>query len=303
MLLRDERRNYLVTGVFVLAMLAVLIAWLALLSGRSVATDRYTTRFDGVMGLGDGTELRFEGYRIGMIEDIAPTAAGDFELTLSVRRGWRIPEDSVVRISSSGLLAKVVLNIEGGESERMLAPGDEIASDATGGVFASLGELADDVSRLVNEEVTPLVRTLADEAPTLMKRLMEISRKLDRAASELDHMVSEENHARIDHILINLDQGIGELKVLAGDLGATRARLDSLLASLDEAAEGGTPELEAILADLRQTTAALARHADAIAYNLEASTRNASELSADVRRDPSLLLRGREGGPSLEGEE
>ena len=47
------------------------------------------------------------------------------------------------------------------------------------------------------------------------------------------------------------------------------------------------------LADLRTSLDALGRHADAIAYNLEATTRNMSEFSGQIRNDPSALLLGR----------
>ena len=51
--MRDSRRNYLVTGIFVLGMLVALLAWIALLSGRTGATDPYFVRFANVMGLQD----------------------------------------------------------------------------------------------------------------------------------------------------------------------------------------------------------------------------------------------------------
>ena len=43
--MRDARRNYFVTGVFVLSMLMVLVLWLALLAGRTGASDRYEVHF------------------------------------------------------------------------------------------------------------------------------------------------------------------------------------------------------------------------------------------------------------------
>ena len=57
--MKDSRRNYLVVGTFVIAMGAVLIAWIAVLSGRSGATDRYHVLYDNVMGLARGTEVLF----------------------------------------------------------------------------------------------------------------------------------------------------------------------------------------------------------------------------------------------------
>ena len=37
----------------------------------------------------------------------------------------------------------------------------------------------------------------------------------------------------------------------------------------------------------------MSRHIDAIASNLEDTTRNAKEFSEQIRKDPSVILRGR----------
>jgi phospholipid/cholesterol/gamma-HCH transport system substrate-binding protein len=47
------------------------------------------------------------------------------------------------------------------------------------------------------------------------------------------------------------------------------------------------------VSDLRHTLAATATHIDAIARNLETSSRDLSEFSGQLRRNPAVLLRGR----------
>ncbi len=41
--MREDTRNYVIVGTFVLAMLVALIVWIALLSGRTGATDPSTS--------------------------------------------------------------------------------------------------------------------------------------------------------------------------------------------------------------------------------------------------------------------
>jgi phospholipid/cholesterol/gamma-HCH transport system substrate-binding protein len=301
-LLRDDRRNYVVTGLFVLAMIAALLVWISVLSGFTGGADRYTTRFASVMGLSDGTQVLFEGYRVGIIDGIAPTGEGDFRVSMSVEPGWSIPADSVVRLASSGLLAAVVLNIERGEAAELLAPGDEIRSEPPSDVFASVGALADELSILVREEVGPLVASVGERAPEIMEKLDHFSTELDRAAGELAHIVSEESHGRIGRILQNLDESSDGLRSLVDGLSGSRERMDSVLAAVDGLVEQGAPDLEAALADLRVTLEALARRSDAITHHLEATTRNFNEFSDDIRRDPSLILRGRDAEAPAEEE-
>ena len=88
--MRNERRNYLVVGVFVTLMLAALIVWLAALSGRTGATDRYDILWRSVTGLKEGAEVLFDGYPIGTVRGIEPVNAdgsGGFRVDVAVRRG------------------------------------------------------------------------------------------------------------------------------------------------------------------------------------------------------------------------
>ena len=79
----------------------------------------------------------------------------------------------------------------------------------------------------------------------------------------------------------------------ASDVGA-------ILAAMGDSLERSAPDLEASLADLRRSLAAVARHADSIAFDVESASRNLNEFSEQVRRDPSVLLRGREDGEEPE---
>ena len=56
---------------FVLAMGAALLVWLAVLSGRTGATDPYFILYRNVMGLSVGTQVLYEGYPLGLIEEIS----------------------------------------------------------------------------------------------------------------------------------------------------------------------------------------------------------------------------------------
>lgn len=302
MRLRDDQRNYVLTGAFVLAMIAALVSWIAILSGFSGDTDRYTTRFDSVMGLSDGTQVLFEGYRIGIIDGIEPTGEGDFRVSIDVDAGWPIPRDSVVRLSSSGLLAAVVLNIERGASGELLAPGDEIPSQPPENLFASVGALADQLSLLVRDEIEPLFASIGAKAPAILDRVDRFAVELERVGHELSHIVSEDSHERVDEVLANLQKSSDGMRELVDRLSASGERVDSVVGAVDRLVAEGGPDLETALADLRVTLEALARHADAITHHLEVTTRNFNEFSDDIRRDPSLLLRGREADAPTEGE-
>ena len=132
MAIRDDRRNYVVVGVFVLAVGTVLVVWLSLLLGRTGETDEYVVYYRNVLGLGEGTQVYFEGHPAGTIESIAWRPEQErFEVFLSVGSSWRIPRGSVAQITASGLLSAFLIDIQVPDMSR------EDPDDVLGRVFAS----------------------------------------------------------------------------------------------------------------------------------------------------------------------
>ena len=131
--MQDSRINYVVVGAFVTGMIVALVVALSILSGRSGATDTYYTLYDNVTGIKYGTAVLYEGYQIGQVDTIEPTANSGvgaapgtnasakgvlFKVVLKVKRGWRIPEDSVARAAASGILSAMTVDIRGGPGTR-----------------------------------------------------------------------------------------------------------------------------------------------------------------------------------------
>ena len=68
--MRDDVRNYVIVGAFVLTMLAGLVLWIGLVSGRTGATDSYSIHWSNVTGLSDGAQIYYQGYPVGLIDEI-----------------------------------------------------------------------------------------------------------------------------------------------------------------------------------------------------------------------------------------
>ena len=68
--MRNAKINYVVVGSFVLAMIVALVISIAMISGRTGATDNYYSMFEDVSGIDFGTKVLFDGYHIGQVEEI-----------------------------------------------------------------------------------------------------------------------------------------------------------------------------------------------------------------------------------------
>ena len=88
------------------------------MTGQTSAHHSYYVVFENVADVRFGTQVRYEGFPVGQVEDIGPeTEDGTtrFLLEISIEKDWPIPADSIARIGSSTFLgAKTVDVVAGG---------------------------------------------------------------------------------------------------------------------------------------------------------------------------------------------
>jgi phospholipid/cholesterol/gamma-HCH transport system substrate-binding protein len=295
--MKRETVNYTLVGLVVLAALGILIGTLFAITGRSGATSNYVATYRNVTGLSYGAPVFYEGFRIGQVQAITPVReAGrtSYQVELAVRRDWPIPADSVAQLASSGLLADVSIAIREGASTEVLAPGSAIPSREGADVFAAINELAGEVTSLTRTRITPLVETLSKrvdsisqsfdaQTPVLLTDAATLLKRLNEAAESVNLVLGPGNRGNIDATLASIRQ-------VAADLEGTQARLDQLLADAGGIAEENRPVIRDSIRDLSQITTALARRIDAIAFNLESSSRNLDEFTREIRKSPNRLI-------------
>jgi phospholipid/cholesterol/gamma-HCH transport system substrate-binding protein len=94
---------------------------------RAVQGYPVIAQFDSVTGIRDGGDVRIAGVRVGSIvsETLDPkTFLAD--VRLSIDHSYKLPDDTVAKIVSAGLLGDKFIALEPGGSEQMIAPGGRI---------------------------------------------------------------------------------------------------------------------------------------------------------------------------------
>lgn len=295
--MKRDNINYVLVGVVVAAALGLLLATLVAITGRGGETSQYHAYYDNVTGLRYGAPVFYEGFRIGQVDDIQPDRSGEhtrYRVEFSVREDWAIPDDSVARLVSQGLLADVFIGIREGRSRSLLKPGSEIDAIGSADLFGAMNELADELTVLTRERIRPLVDTLAtrldsisgtldENLPSIAGQSRELLERLNRSAAGLEQMLGPENRDAVADSLKNL-------QALSVDLSQTRDRADALLDSLNETVAENRPDIRGAVHDLQQTVAAVAQRIDTITYHLESSSRNLNEFSREIRQAPNRLL-------------
>jgi phospholipid/cholesterol/gamma-HCH transport system substrate-binding protein len=298
--MKEANRNYVAVGTFVLSMLVAGVLWFAALSGLAVSTDRYFILWDNVMGLKPGTQILFEGYQIGLIEKIerspeADSGGPNYRVEIEVEKGWPIPVSAAAETTAPSFLAALVVNIEAGDSDAILEPGSVIRSKEQGDLLSAAGDAMSKISEVLDfmkpriEEITNSISSvLSDENAEQIQSMLETMNE------RVKDLLSAENAERVGLILTNLSDVSQDMSDLTNGLQTSKAQVDDILATIDGLIDSNSGDVGRSLADLHASLEAVARHIDAIASNLEDTTRNAKEFSEQIRKDPSVLVRGRD---------
>lgn len=295
--MKRDNVNYVLVGAAVVLAFGGLLAVLFAITGRGGGAVSYRVDYDNVTGLAQGAPVFYEGYRIGQVAEIVPLRGSDgvrYRVELAVREDWPLPDDSIARLQSSGLLADVSVAIREGRSATMLAPGGSLRGEAGADVFAAMNELAAELTVLTRERIRPLVDTLATRmdslsgaldasAPDLLADAQRLLGRLNTAADGLDQVLGPQNRHAVGAIL-------GDVQAVTRELRGTQQRVDRLIATLDGTVNENRADLRQTMQDLERTVGAMAQRIDAIAHHLESASRNLDEFSREIRRHPNRLL-------------
>lgn len=293
-------------GGFVLTMFSVLLVWLAVLSGTTQLTTAYYIEFDNVIGLSPGGQILFEGYPVGEIENIVFTRRPErsvYRLNVTVRKGWEIPEDSLAAMTQATLLSAVVIDIQAGASNQMLTPGDRIPSLGSTNIMTAMSSVATKLGNLTDTSLTPLLEnlsggtdtltTLSQDAPIILDNIKIFTKQLTTATTHLNRIL-DRSGGHIETILGKAELASGNISTLTTDFQQTQKQLDTLLISMRTLVDTNSDKIDHSVADLHHALEVVASHIQEISSNLEATTRNMNELTTDLRRNPGLIVRGRE---------
>ena len=297
-----QKINYVLIGFFVTAMLSAGVGAIALLAGRTGPVDRYFIVLDNVADVKFGTQVRYEGYPVGQVEDITPVVEGagmEFRVGISIQPGWRVPSDSVARIGSSSFLAAKTIDIDRGESQVAVALGERIASAPPFDIFAAITATASEFSGLSRGKLTPLLETLQSlaetvegGAPRILDELTAFTESLNDTIEPLQQSLAQRNIDAVQNSILNVEETTDNLAAISRDLIKTMVKVDNLAGNLDRLLEDNKGNVDQSLKDLQYTLSAVSATVDSVVHNLEGTTRNMNEFSRMIRQNPGLLLDG-----------
>lgn len=277
-------------GAFVLAGIIAIVLALFTLTDPGMFRGRYdiNTVLDNAGGIRKGDPVQLRGVNVGRVKGfhIGPNGV---VVTMELEKEYRVPADSRIVLTSSGLLGGMTATIVPGRAVNELKAGDTVAGQREAGTFdqvGNLGQRADAVlaqaqAMLSAENVgnisasTAQMRTLFAQTAAMVAedraaiRAMTVSLRNTSAELEGAH-----TGQRIAALTTRLDSLTNQLSAASGRLNTASASLQVVIARMEKG-EGTLGKLSA----------------DPTLYNnMNAAAENLKALAEDIRANPKKYI-------------
>lgn len=302
--MKRQVSNYFWVGIFTLT-ISVLTLWLMVkMAGKEADAVEYSSYYQNVTGLGYGTPVYFEGYRIGQVESIMPEYKEtrlDFKVSYSVLQEWKIPTDSVAQINSAGLLADMSINIKGGEAQEHFKPNAIIPGAPPADLFAQLEGVSNNITSITEEQVKPMLEMLherldsitakVDEGlPEIMDNINTSTVEMNRLMKSAGEVLSNENIQNIDAFIANLADVSHAMQLSIKTLDEGLNNINGLVNDARSLITSDDSDMAEILKTASKSMMALSNKLDSITNEIESASMNLNEATNIIRKNPSTLI-------------
>ena len=261
------------------------------------------TKFDNVEGLIKGSNVYYNGFKIGTVQEMQYLVQEDSALiTLSISEDIQLPEGSMAQLASPDFLGSPTIRIIKSNSTEPLEWGSYLKGIQKEGLLNTLTDKGTVISDSVTVTITLLNEKLraldflnqqsSNDIGSALSNVKQTSDYLLEAitsnSDELNEMIgsakrsletiediSDSSRVSIEQSIKNLEVLSVEMSQLTRELSATSTTLNSVLEKIDL----GEGSLGLLLND-----SSLYENVDSLSYNL-------NELIKGIKEDPKRYLK------------
>lgn len=317
----ENRVNYILVGLFVLLLGAGLIAILLWLAGGRYERGDYDTYLaymrESVTGLNVDAPVKYRGVDVGRVEQISldPDDPERVRLTLAIRRGTPVKQDTVAVLTAQGITGIAFINLTRGSREAPpLAPTEDApipvirtapsllqrVDTSLSGLVERIGVLALRAGQLLDDDnlaafrqtlrnIERLTASLNRQTPQLQRSLQQAEttlRDIDAASKRLPGLIAHLDQASqaLPGLLQRIEASAAAVEAMAGDVSQAAGATGELVADGRRFARATLPQTRQLVSDMREIAASLRR------------------LLVRLEQQPNLLLLGNRSTPKGPGE-
>lgn len=288
----ETKANFIFVGaaaVLGAALLMLFAMWLAGSEYRRGYNEYDIVFADPVRGLAEGGEVRFNGIKVGEVQDLRIDTTNTNRVIARVRVAAEVPvrTDSEARLEPIGLTGVTLIQLSAGSTDA------ELLRSTFGGP-------------------TPRINGYGSQIDVIVARSEGIVRRAGEAIAAVRDLLTPENIERVSRILANLDtvsaqladrnsvitrsgEAAGAMTQAATEIAALAHQTQLELDELDEAiaevrnaasvASGETlPELALAAEEIRRASAAIGRVAENLEENPSVLTPRSPRPTVELRR-------------------
>ncbi len=290
-------------GVFVVAVLIGAFFVINYLRGKDIL-DRemeLVSRYDNVEGLVASAPVYIKGYKAGKVSSVSyDSQAGDFEVTCSILKEFRIPSDSRMTIYSVDIMGGKGIRIDLGNAETFAKDGDALAPasapDLIGGLTESIGPLLEKVSNTLDSlsvTVTGVNRMLCE---TNQQNLSSTLAHLERTMSDISKISSavQGKSEQLNLFIDNLASLSTKFGSIADKADTAMADVASVAASLDEAdIKGLVLSFKTLLENINDPDGTLGKlmHDGAVYDSVDSLLNDVDSLVRKIEQNPKKYIK------------
>lgn len=200
-------------GVFAISILAVSFFLINYLRGQDIFNREIelSSRYSNVEGLVPSAPVFIKGYKAGKVSEVVyDSAAEEFEVVCSIKKEFRIPEDSKMTIYSVDIMGGKGVRIDLGTSQTSVSDGDAIAPAYEAGLMDAIAG-----------SVEPLIAKLSGTLDSL-----------GQTVSRVNAILSDDNRISISATLQHLERTLAGMENLADAVSGKSDDLESLISNL-----------------------------------------------------------------------
>ena len=229
---RKLRRPVLWFVLGVPVLLAVLLGGIAWKQGAFAKTTQLFFFANSADGLNKGMAVKFRGFRIGTVEEIALEPNGSVKVRLLIGSSYTrlVPQDSKAHLTKEGMIGASIIEIDPGASGASPVANNGVLAFARLRDFKDIAEeLADQIQPIL-EDVKKITAYANDPDGDLRQAI----RNLNKVSAGLS-----ETRQDVSRLVQNTDQRLATVATQLGTVFAnTGQRLDQVGASLKTLQDG-----------------------------------------------------------------
>ena len=257
--------NYTIVGAFVIGLvLAITIAVIWLSSGFSFET--YTTYMvymqESVSGLNLDAPVEYNGVGVGTVKSIQLNRKNPqlVEVLLSIKSSTPVTKGTTAMLSTRGI---------------------------TGVTFVALQDKSTDLRPLVANpgQPYPVIKTIPSLFMRLDTALSELNKNFHEIAEAFQSVFDKETRLAIKETLVNL-------RSVTANLADNNAKITRIFENTSKASQQFPALMQSSTGVMKMLEIQTMPVTYQVLSNLNNAARNLSDLSAEIKQNPSILIRG-----------